>query len=191
MAREVLPVVHDTPVLAGVCGTDPFRLMPVFLEEVERVGFSGVQNFPTVGLCDGRFRQNLEETGMSYELEVEMIAEARRLRQPDPCLGQIDREGPSRPRRIPVELVVIVEKADLPAGAIFDGEDMAPGRQLGPDPDSSEPSAPACTPPARTSPSSGRRRSATQLSPTARLVPSAISSASACLRWVTSRVILA
>jgi predicted TIM-barrel enzyme len=76
MAGEVLPVVQETPVLAGVCGTDPFRLMPVFLEEVKRVGFSGVQNFPTVGLCDGQFRQNLEETGMGYGLEVEMIGHA-------------------------------------------------------------------------------------------------------------------
>jgi predicted TIM-barrel enzyme len=77
MSREVLPVVRDTPVLAGVCGTDPFRLMPVFLEELERIGFSGVQNFPTVGLFDGTFRQNLEETGMGYGLEVEMIKAAR------------------------------------------------------------------------------------------------------------------
>ena len=76
MAREVLPVVRDTPVLAGVCGTDPFRLMPVFLEEIQRIGFSGVQNFPTVGLFDGIFRQNLEETGMGYGLEVEMIKAA-------------------------------------------------------------------------------------------------------------------
>jgi predicted TIM-barrel enzyme len=76
MAGEVLPVVRETPVLAGVCGTDPFRLMPVFLEEIKRVGFSGVQNFPTVGLCDGRFRQNLEETGMGYGLEVDMIRAA-------------------------------------------------------------------------------------------------------------------
>ena len=74
MAREVLPVVRDIPVLAGVCGTDPFRLMPVFLAELSRLGFSGVQNFPTVGLIDGLFRQNLEETGMSYAKEVEMIA---------------------------------------------------------------------------------------------------------------------
>jgi predicted TIM-barrel enzyme len=72
----VLPIVRDTPVLAGVCGTDPFRLMPVFLEEIERTGFSGVQNFPTVGLFDGTFRQNLEETGMGYGLEVEMIRAA-------------------------------------------------------------------------------------------------------------------
>ena len=73
MAREVLPVVKDTPVLAGVCGTDPFRLMPVFLDELRRIGFSGVQNFPTVGLIDGTFRTGLEETGMGYGLEVDMI----------------------------------------------------------------------------------------------------------------------
>jgi predicted TIM-barrel enzyme len=79
MAREVLPIVRETPVLAGVCGTDPFRLMPVFLEELKRIGFSGVQNFPTVGLFHGEFRQNLEETGMGYGLEVEMIRVARSL----------------------------------------------------------------------------------------------------------------
>lgn len=73
MAAEVLPIVTDTPVLAGVCGTDPFRRMPVFLDELARLGFAGVQNFPTVGLIDGLFRQNLEETGMGYGLEVEMI----------------------------------------------------------------------------------------------------------------------
>jgi predicted TIM-barrel enzyme len=77
MAREVLPVVKRTPVLAGVCGTDPFRDIDAFLDEIARVGFSGVQNFPTVGLIDGTFRANLEETGMSYGLEVEMIARAR------------------------------------------------------------------------------------------------------------------
>lgn len=77
MAGEVLPVVKSTPVLAGVCATDPFRIMDVFLEELKRVGFSGVQNFPTVGLIDGTFRANLEETGMSYGLEVDMIAKAR------------------------------------------------------------------------------------------------------------------
>jgi predicted TIM-barrel enzyme len=76
MAREVLPVVRDTPVLAGVCGTDPFRLMPGFLEDVVRAGFSGVQNFPTVGLVDGTMRAGLEETGMGYALEVEMIRRA-------------------------------------------------------------------------------------------------------------------
>jgi predicted TIM-barrel enzyme len=79
MAREVLPVVRDTPVLAGVCGTDPFRLMPVFLRELKEMGFDGIQNFPTVGLIDGNFRRNLEETGMSYDLEVAMIREARSL----------------------------------------------------------------------------------------------------------------
>jgi predicted TIM-barrel enzyme len=77
MAREVLPVVRHTPVLAGVNGTDPFRVMDVFLDELKRIGFSGVQNFPTVGLMDGIFRANLEETGMSYSLEVDMIAKAR------------------------------------------------------------------------------------------------------------------
>jgi len=77
MAREVLPVVEKTPVLAGVCGTDPFRVMDVFLDEVARIGFSGVQNFPTVGLFDGTFRRNLEETGMGYGLEVDMIRLAR------------------------------------------------------------------------------------------------------------------
>jgi predicted TIM-barrel enzyme len=79
MAREVLPIVRETPVLAGVCGTDPFRLMPVFLVELKRIGFSGVQNFPTVGLIDGTFRANLEETGMGYGLEVDMIRAAREL----------------------------------------------------------------------------------------------------------------
>jgi predicted TIM-barrel enzyme len=79
MGAEVLPVVRDTPVLAGVCGTDPFRLMPRFLRQVQEAGFAGVQNFPTVGLIDGIFRTNLEETGMSYALEVEMIREAASL----------------------------------------------------------------------------------------------------------------
>jgi predicted TIM-barrel enzyme len=76
MAREVLPVVRRTPVLAGVNGTDPFRRMDVFLDEIKALGFAGVQNFPTVGLIDGTFRANLEETGMSYGLEVDMIAKA-------------------------------------------------------------------------------------------------------------------
>jgi len=79
MAAEVLPVVKETPVLAGVCGTDPFRLMPVFLEELKRIGFSGVQNFPTVGLIDGNHRIGLEETGMGYGVEVEMIRAAHEL----------------------------------------------------------------------------------------------------------------
>jgi predicted TIM-barrel enzyme len=76
MAREVLPVVKNTPVLAGVNGTDPFCLFDSFLDDLKRLGFSGVQNFPTVGLIDGLMRANLEETGMSYALEVEMIAAA-------------------------------------------------------------------------------------------------------------------
>jgi len=79
MAREVLPVVRDTPVLAGVCGTDPFRIMKLFLREVQAAGFSGVQNFPTVGLIDGTFRQGLEETGMGFDKEVEMIRQAREI----------------------------------------------------------------------------------------------------------------
>ena len=77
MASEVLPVVKRTPVLAGVNGTDPFRLMDVFLDQLKAMGFAGVQNFPTIGIIDGTFRANLEETGMSYGLEVDMIATAR------------------------------------------------------------------------------------------------------------------
>lgn len=79
MAGEVLPIVERTPVLAGVCGTDPFRSMPVFLQQLKMLGFAGVQNFPTVGLYDGVFRANLEETGMGFALEVDMIATAHQL----------------------------------------------------------------------------------------------------------------
>jgi predicted TIM-barrel enzyme len=79
MAREVLPVVKNTPVLAGVCGTDPFRIMKLFLRDVKTAGFSGIQNFPTVGLIDGLFRQNLEETEMGYGLEVDLIRQAHEL----------------------------------------------------------------------------------------------------------------
>src|SRR4029077_2184844 len=79
MAREVLPVIRNTPVLAGVCGTDPFRVMKLFLRDVQAAGFSGVQNFPTVGLIDGLFRQNLEETGMGYGLEIDMIRQAHEM----------------------------------------------------------------------------------------------------------------
>lgn len=79
MAREVLPVVRHTPVLAGVCGTDPFRIMDRFLRDLQQIGFSGVQNFPTVGLIDGQFRESLEETGMGFGLEVDMIARAHEL----------------------------------------------------------------------------------------------------------------
>ncbi len=79
MAAEVLPVVQDTPVLAGVCGTDPFRLMPVFIKQLKEMGFTGVQNFPTVGLIDGNFRANLEATGMGYDKEIEAIHIAHEL----------------------------------------------------------------------------------------------------------------
>jgi predicted TIM-barrel enzyme len=79
MAKEVLPVIKRTPVLAGVNGTDPFVVMPRFLRQLREIGFAGVQNFPTVGLIDGIFRQNLEETGMGFALEIEMIAEAHKL----------------------------------------------------------------------------------------------------------------
>jgi predicted TIM-barrel enzyme len=79
MASEVLTIVSDTPVLAGVCGTDPFRQMPLFLRAVAEAGFSGIQNFPTVGLIDGLFRQNLEETGMGFGLEIEMIRLAHEM----------------------------------------------------------------------------------------------------------------
>jgi predicted TIM-barrel enzyme len=76
MAGEVLPVVKDTPVLAGICGTDPFRLMDKYLDTLIDTGFAGVQNFPTVGLIDGNFRQSLEETGMGFDLEIDMIGQA-------------------------------------------------------------------------------------------------------------------
>jgi len=79
MAREVLPAIRHTPVLAGVCGTDPFRIMKLFLREVDAAGFSGVQNFPTVGLIDGTFRQGLEETEMGFGLEVDMICTAHEM----------------------------------------------------------------------------------------------------------------
>src|SRR6185369_14426583 len=79
MGYEVLPVVKHTPVLAGVCGTDPFRLMPVFLRQLKEMGFDGVQNFPTVGLFEGMLRAGLEETGMGYGLEIDMIGQAHQL----------------------------------------------------------------------------------------------------------------
>ena len=111
MAAEVLPVVSDAPVLAGVCGTDPFRQMDVFLRQLRDLGFAGVQNFPTVGLIDGVFRRNLEETGMGYGLEVEMIRKARSLemltcptlagcRSVPPTAGRHGRR-PGRPARPP------------------------------------------------------------------------------------------
>lgn len=79
MGQKVLPIVKKTPVLAGVCGTDPFRVMDIFLKQLKEQGFNGVQNFPTVGLIDGKFRANLEETGMGYDLEVDMIRKAHEL----------------------------------------------------------------------------------------------------------------
>ncbi|GAK65429.1 TIM-barrel enzyme family protein [Moesziomyces antarcticus] len=79
MAAEVLPVIEHTPVLAGVCASDPFRSIPKFLRQLKEIGFVGVQNFPTVGLIDGNFRQNLEETGMRYDKEVELMREAKQL----------------------------------------------------------------------------------------------------------------
>jgi len=79
MAREVIPVVKRTPVLAGVCGTDPFRVMKLFLKQIDEAGFSGVQNFPTVGLIDGTFRQGLEETEMGFGLEVDLIRTAHEM----------------------------------------------------------------------------------------------------------------
>ncbi len=79
MAHEVLTIVRETPVLAGVCGTDPFMIRDLFLKEIKALGFAGIQNFPTVGLIDGVFRANLEETGMSYAMEVECVAAAREL----------------------------------------------------------------------------------------------------------------
>ena len=79
MAYEVIPVVQHTPVLAGVCGTDPFMMPKKFLNELKELGFSGIQNFPTVGLIDGNFRLTLEETGMSYKLEVDIVASAREM----------------------------------------------------------------------------------------------------------------
>ncbi|KAF2139563.1 uncharacterized protein K452DRAFT_328017 [Aplosporella prunicola CBS 121167] len=79
MANEVLPIVEHTPVIAGVCATDPFRTIPSFLKQLKELGFAGVQNFPTVGLIDGQFRANLEETGMGFEAEVQMVKAAREL----------------------------------------------------------------------------------------------------------------
>lgn len=79
MAAEVLPIIKNTPVLAGICGTDPFRLFPVFLKQLKEIGFSGVQNFPTVGLIDGNFRANLEGTGMGYDKEIDAIALAHEM----------------------------------------------------------------------------------------------------------------
>ncbi len=101
MAAEVLPVVRDTPVLAGVCGTDPFRLMGPFLDQLAGAGFTGVQNFPTVGLFDGTFRQNLEETGMGYALEVDMIRLAHERAWSPPRTSSTSTRPPRRPPPAP------------------------------------------------------------------------------------------
>jgi predicted TIM-barrel enzyme len=105
MAREVLPIVQNTPVLAGVCGTDPFRLMRVFLPQLKEMGFDGVQNFPTVGLIDGQFRQILEETGMSIQLEVDMVARAHDLEMLT-CPYVFDEDTATRFTRAGADVVV-------------------------------------------------------------------------------------
>ena len=99
MAAEVLPVVKNTPVLAGVNGTDPFRLMPVFLRQLKEMGFAGVQNFPTVGLIDGDFRANLEATGMGYDKEIEAIADGPRAGPVHVAVRVRPRPGARRWRR--------------------------------------------------------------------------------------------
>ena len=105
MAREVLPVVKDTPVLAGVCATDPFRMMRTFLPQLKEMGFDGVQNFPTVGLIDGTFRQIIEEQGMGIGNEVEMIAHAHRLEMLT-CAYVFDEENAAEFTRAGADIVV-------------------------------------------------------------------------------------
>jgi predicted TIM-barrel enzyme len=105
MAREVLPVVKDTPVLAGICGTDPFRMPRVFLPELKAMGFDGVQNFPTVGLIDGAFRQALEETGMGVQHEIDWIAEAHGLDMLT-CPYVFDEDGARRFAEVGADVVV-------------------------------------------------------------------------------------
>lgn len=124
MAREVLPVVEDTPVLAGVCGTDPFRLMPVFLKQLKKMGFDGVQNFPTVGVIDGNFRQILEETGMSYDLEVEMIRQAHELEMLT-CPYAFDVEQAEKMARAGADVLVAHMNTTV-SGSIGVSEGVAP-----------------------------------------------------------------
>lgn len=124
MAREVLPVVEDTPVLAGVCGTDPFRLMPVFLKQLKKMGFDGVQNFPTVGVIDGNFRQILEETGMSYDLEVEMIRKAHELEMLT-CPYAFDVDQAEKMTRAGADLLVTHMNTTV-SGSIGVSEGVAP-----------------------------------------------------------------
>src|SRR5688500_8055625 len=129
MAREVLPVVQDTPVLAGVCGTDPFRMMRVFLPELQRLGFDGVQNFPTVGLIDGQFRQILEETGMSIQLEVDMIATAHNLGMLT-CPYVFDEDTAERFTRAGAEGVVAHVNTNVAAAMGVDDAAMALGDRV-------------------------------------------------------------
>jgi predicted TIM-barrel enzyme len=119
MGREVLPVVKDTPVLAGVCGTDPFRLMRVFLPELKAMGFDGVQNFPTVGLIDGQFRAMLEETGMGLDLEVQMIAQAHELEMLT-CPYVFDEESATQFTQAGAD--VVVAHVHLTAGGSIGGK---------------------------------------------------------------------
>ncbi len=124
MAGEVLPVVKDTPVLAGVCGTDPFRLMPVFLKQLKEMGFDGVQNFPTVGVIDGNFRQILEETGMSYDLEVEMIRQAHELKMLT-CPYVFDEEQAVKMTEAGADIIV-AHMNTTTSGSIGVSENVAP-----------------------------------------------------------------
>src|SRR6185503_13014306 len=116
MAREVLPVVKNTPVLAGVCGTDPFRMMRVFLPQLKDMGFDGVQNFPTVGLVDGHFRAQLEETGMGIQLEVDMIAKAHELKMLT-CPYVFDEDTATRFTKAGAD-VVVAHVNTTPGGSI-------------------------------------------------------------------------
>jgi predicted TIM-barrel enzyme len=124
MGAEVLPIVRDTPVLAGVCGTDPFRMMTVFLRQLKEQGFDGVQNFPTVGLIDGNFRRILEETGMSYELEIEMIGLAHELEMLT-CPYVFDEEQAARMTAVGADVVVAHLNTTV-AGSVGISESTAP-----------------------------------------------------------------
>jgi predicted TIM-barrel enzyme len=124
MGAEVLPIVRDTPVFAGVCGTDPFRMMTVFLRQLKEQGFDGVQNFPTVGLIDGNFRRILEETGMSYELEIEMIGLAHELEMLT-CPYVFDEEQAARMTAVGADVVVAHLNTTV-AGSVGISESTAP-----------------------------------------------------------------
>ena len=128
MAGEVMPIVEDTPVLAGVNGTDPFRLMPKFLEKLKEMGFDGVQNFPTVGLLSGGFRQTLEETGMSFDLEIDMVETAHELDLLT-CPYAFDEEQAARFAEVGADVVVAhmgtTNKGDIGAKSVPPLEDAA------------------------------------------------------------------